>query len=235
MQRPASRAATLLLLTHTNHVQPKVAPNATLEDDRLIEISREGKIVWEWVASDHVDEFHFDEERAQGHFIGAQWQWARGSFDWAHLNSATYVGPNHWYDEGDKRFAPDNIIISSREASFLAIVARDGSIVWQLGPDFSVSPELRAIHQIIGQHHAHIIPEGLPGAGKSDGVRQRRSQRLWEPESHRVEGNGDLCEGHIARARNQSGHSPTGLVVHARRRSLRPTSAVRNGFRTGIR
>ena len=27
------------------------------------------------------------------------------------------------------------------------------------------SAELRAIRQIIGQHHAHIIPKGLPGAG----------------------------------------------------------------------
>ena len=90
---------------------------------------------------------------------------ARGSFDWLHINSATYVGPNHWFDEGDQRFAPNNVIISSRQASFLAIVARDGKIVWRLGPDFSESKELLAIRQIIGQHHAHIIPKGLPGAG----------------------------------------------------------------------
>ena len=63
------------------------------------------------------------------------------------------------------RFAPANVIISSREASIIAIVARDGSIVWRMGPDFSASPELRAIRQIIGQHHPHLIPKGLPGAG----------------------------------------------------------------------
>ena len=63
------------------------------------------------------------------------------------------------------RFAPNNVIISSREASLLAIVARDGSIVWRLGPDFTASKELRAIRQTIGQHHAHFIPKGLPGAG----------------------------------------------------------------------
>ena len=44
----------------------------------------------------------------------------RGAFDWFHMNSATYVGPNHWYDEGDKRFAPDNVVISSRAASIVA-------------------------------------------------------------------------------------------------------------------
>jgi arylsulfotransferase ASST len=90
---------------------------------------------------------------------------ARGSFDWLHINSATYVGPNRWFDQGDKRFAPNNVIISSREASLLAIVGRDGSIVWRLGPDFNQSKELRAIRQIIGQHHAHLIPKGLPGEG----------------------------------------------------------------------
>jgi hypothetical protein len=34
-----------------------------------------------------------------------------------------------------------------------------------MGPDFSASAELRAIRQIIGQHHPHLIPKGLPGAG----------------------------------------------------------------------
>jgi len=57
------------------------------------------------------------------------------------------------------------VIISSRQASLIAVVARDGSIVWRLGPDFSRSEALRAIGQIIGQHHAHLIPKGLPGAG----------------------------------------------------------------------
>jgi hypothetical protein len=63
------------------------------------------------------------------------------------------------------RFAPNNVIISSRQASLIAIVARDGSIAWRMGPDFSASEELRKIRQIIGQHHAHLIPKGLPGAG----------------------------------------------------------------------
>ena len=154
-----------LLLTHTNHIQPKVSPDKTLEDDRLIEVSPEGKIVWEWVASDHIDEFHFDKDAREAIASAPGSNAARGSFDWMHINSATYVGPNHWYDEGDKRFAPNNIVISSRESSFLAIITHEGSVVWQLGPDFSVSPELRAIRQIIGQHNAHFIPKGLPGAG----------------------------------------------------------------------
>jgi hypothetical protein len=75
------------------------------------------------------------------------------------------VGPNRWFDAGDARFDPQHVIISSRQANVVAIVARDGSIAWRLGPDFTETPELRAIRQIIGQHHAHVIPKGLPGAG----------------------------------------------------------------------
>src|SRR6185369_4424230 len=53
------------------------------------------------------------------------------AFDWLHINSATYVGPNKWFDAGDKRFAPENVIICSRQASFIAIIARDGKVVWR--------------------------------------------------------------------------------------------------------
>ena len=166
--RPGAAGAKTLILTHTNHSRPDVA-NVELEDDRLIEVAWNGDIVWEWVASDHIDEFGFSPAARNAIKSAAGAGGGRGgasrSFDWLHLNSATYVGPNHWFDEGDQRFAPNNVLISSRQASFLAIVARDGKIVWRIGPDFSESKELRAIRQIIGQHHAHIIPKGLPGAG----------------------------------------------------------------------
>ncbi len=143
---------------------PTVA-DVLLEDDRLIEISPKGDIVWEWSASDHIDELGYSPEARKAVSAAGGFNADRGSFDWLHINSATYVGPNKWFDQGDKRFAPDHVIISSRETSVLAIVGRDGSIVWRLGPDFSQSKELRAIRQIIGQHHAHLIPNGLPGAG----------------------------------------------------------------------
>jgi hypothetical protein len=161
---PAIEGGTTLILTHTNRTQSNVA-DVVLEDDRLIEVSWNGDIIWEWVASDHIGELGFAADARNAIKAAAAFNKARGSFDWLHINSATYVGPNRWFDQGDARFAPNNVIVSSREASLLAIVARDGRIVWRLGPDFSESPELRAIRQIIGQHHAHLIPKGLPGAG----------------------------------------------------------------------
>jgi Arylsulfotransferase (ASST) len=161
---PAVTGGNTLILTHSDRTQSSVA-DVPLEDDRLIEVDPNGSIVWEWVASDHVDALGFAPDARKAIKSATSFNKGRGSFDWLHINSATYVGPNQWFDQGDRRFAPNNVIISSREASFLAIVGRDGSIAWQLGPDFSASKELRAIRQIIGQHHAHLIPKGLPGAG----------------------------------------------------------------------
>jgi len=182
---PSAQGGNTLVLTHTNLSKPDIA-DVTLEDDRLIEVSPGGDIVWQWVASDHVEEFGFSPAartaikaasatagRGRGAAPagaaapagGANPNAERGSFDWLHINSATYVGPNKWFDAGDRRFAPNHVIISSRQSGFVAIVGRDGKIVWRIGPDFLESKELRAIRQIIGQHHPHIIPKGLPGAG----------------------------------------------------------------------
>lgn len=159
---PGTTGTTTLLLTHSTVSQSAVT-DTVLDDDRLIELSADGDIVWEWRASEHIDEFGFnDAERAA---IKAAGNASRNYFDWLHLNSADYVGPNAWFDAGDQRFAPENVIVSSRQASVVAIIDRKGDVVWQLGPDFSRTPEQRAIGQIIGQHHAHFIPKGLPGAG----------------------------------------------------------------------
>ena len=91
----------------------------------------------------------------------------------------TSLGPNKWFAGGDKRFNPDNILIDSREANFIAIIDKQsGKVVWHLGPEFvPVAPLAsatdggtrnrlpRPVDQISGQHDAHLIPEGLPGAG----------------------------------------------------------------------
>ena len=144
--------------------RPNVA-DVMLEDDRLIEVSANGEIVWEWVASDHIDEFGFSAERGvRSRPRAASTQ--RGAV----LTGCTSTrrpmsGRTAGSTKETSASRPNNVIISSRQASFLAIVGRDGKIVWRLGPDFSASKELRAIRQIIGQHHAHIIPKGLPGAG----------------------------------------------------------------------
>ena len=137
-----------------------------LEDDRLVEVSWDGKVLWDWLASDHIDEFGFSDQARNAMHRFPGWADNRGSGDYLHVNAAAYVGPNRWYDAGDQRFRPDNIIISSRNTSVIAIIERaTGAFVWQMGPDYRETKALRELGQIVGQHHPHLIPKGLPGAG----------------------------------------------------------------------
>ena len=45
-----------------------------------------------------------------------------GMGDWMHINSMSVLGPNKWYDAGDERFHPENIIWDGREANINAII-----------------------------------------------------------------------------------------------------------------
>ena len=160
---PRTEGGRTLVLSHRN-LANKAIHDQTLEDDRLVEVDATGTVTWDWAANEHVDELGFS-AAAREAIRRAAFNKARASVDWLHVNSASYVGPNRWFDAGDTRFSPDHVIISSREANILAVVARDGRIVWRMGPDYRESEAARALGQLIGQHHAHLIPKGLPGAG----------------------------------------------------------------------
>lgn len=153
-----------LILAHRNVLRPEIS-DKQLEDDYILEVTWDGEILWDWLASDHLDEFGFSGEARNTIYRYPNWNEERGSADWLHINAASYVGPNRWYDEGDERFHPDNILWGSRAANIIAIVDRTGAIVWKMGPDYRDVPALAELGQIVGQHHPHIIPEGLPGAG----------------------------------------------------------------------
>ena len=161
---PLVTSGRTLILAHKNVTVPEIS-DKRLEDDYILEVSWDGTKLWEWLASDHVDELGFSEDARNAIHRSVEWNEARQSADWLHINSMSYVGPNRWYDEGDERFHPDNVIFSSRAANIVAIIARTGEIVWRMGPDYRVSEPLSKIGQIIGQHHPHLIPKGLPGAG----------------------------------------------------------------------
>jgi hypothetical protein len=155
-----------IMLSHKNIDNPGIS-NIPLHDDVIIEVTWHGDIVWEWVCSDHFDELGFDKAArdsiARYPNIVAS---GGGTGDWMHINSMSIIGPNRWYDTGDARFHPDNIIWDSRETNIIGIInKKTGKIVWQIGPYYDTTPELRNLGQIIGQHHAHMIPRGLPGEG----------------------------------------------------------------------
>jgi Arylsulfotransferase (ASST) len=140
-------------------------------DDVIYEVDANGHLVWSWAASEHLDEFGFTPRELQlVERVSAP--------DYLHMNDMQVLGPNHWEQAGDARFAADNIMVSSRNTSFIAIISRkSGQVVWRLGPNFPrpVTPNgplgpqpgssAQDIGQLSGEHDAHMIPEGLPGAG----------------------------------------------------------------------
>ncbi|HSH75559.1 MAG TPA: aryl-sulfate sulfotransferase [Longimicrobiales bacterium] len=154
-----------LILAHRNVLAPDIS-DKLLEDDYILEVSWDGTVLWDWLASDHIEELGFSGEARNALYRYPNWNEERGSGDWLHINAASYVGPNRWYDDGDERFHPDNVLWGSREANIIAIISREtGEIVWKMGPDYRDVPALAELGQIVGQHHPHIIPQGLPGAG----------------------------------------------------------------------
>ncbi len=145
-------------------------------DQAIYEVSPDGNIVWKWLAGDHLKEFGFSS-------AGMRYLRERVKRNppepWGYLeiNDMQVLGPNRWFDAGDQRFHPDNIIVDARKGNVVLIIDKSHSkVVWRLGPDFpgsEYSPDQRIqnqrvprpVDQISGQHDAHLIPQGLPGAG----------------------------------------------------------------------
>jgi hypothetical protein len=155
-----------LILCHKNLKNTEISEKP-LVDDTIIEVDKNGKIIWEWVCSDHFKEMGFSarSKRTLARHPGLK-PAGGGMGDWMHMNSVSLLGPNRLYDAGDKRFHPDNIIWDGRQTNIIAVIDRKtGKIVWQLGPDFTSTQALRKMGQVIGQHHAHMVPRGLPGEG----------------------------------------------------------------------
>jgi hypothetical protein len=166
-QTPTNDRGKTLLLVHEDVRAPTISDQVLL-DDKLIEVSWEGEILWSWSAYEHFDELGFDDAAKTILFRDPNPRKLAGGpiGDWLHINSASFVGPNPHFDAGDCRFHPDNIIWDSREANIIAITDRKtGNLTWRLGPSYDGNEAERQLGWIIGQHHAHIIPRGLPGEG----------------------------------------------------------------------
>jgi Arylsulfotransferase (ASST) len=173
-----------LVVTTLDHVVPGVS-DEIIDDQSIHEITPDGKIVWSWNAGDHLNEFGITPEGQE--LLRKSYAKGKKGHGFLTINDMQPIGPNKWFDSGDKRFDPENIVIDSREASFIAIIEKkSGKIIWRLGPNFdenkvdakisnfvntvNLRPTLetkvpRPIDQLSGQHDAHIIPDGLPGAG----------------------------------------------------------------------
>jgi hypothetical protein len=110
----------------------------------LYEVNLEGDIVWEWHAYNHLDLNKFSPATPEG--------------DWLHVNSVAPLPENKWYDNGDERFRPGNILLNARNINIVYIIdKKTKKIVWEGTHSYKG-----------GMAHCHepeMIEKGLPGAG----------------------------------------------------------------------
>ena len=116
-----------------------LARSDTRDTDYLHEVDRRGRVVWRWRSIDHQDAFP---------------TWNPDRKDPTHINSIQELPENQWYDAGDRRFRPGNILVSARHLDTIFIIdKKTGEVVWEYseGLDF--------------QHEALMIDESVLGEG----------------------------------------------------------------------
>ena len=146
-----------LVLAHADETRPEISARALL-NDIIYEVDWAGRRFLSgtpWTISMNLGSMK--RLQAEIYAIGG---------DWLHTTSMSRLGDNQWYDGGDTRFHPMNIIIGSANAGLIAIIDHQtGAVVWRVGPDYSQGMPEADLGPLINMHHAHMVPAGLPGEG----------------------------------------------------------------------
>lgn len=152
-----------LLLVHDEIVDSKIS-DKTLLDDVILEIDDEGNILWKFSFSEHFDELGFSEEAKNVIYRNPNLRITEKPLgNYLDVTSISTVGENKWFDQGDPRFHPDNILFTARAANIIGIVDKKRSrICYKLGPKFS---DFKKVDPVVGSAFASIVPKGLPGEG----------------------------------------------------------------------
>jgi outer membrane protein assembly factor BamB len=118
-----------LILAHDGHGRA----------DYLLEVDREEGTVWDWWFKEHTADFP---------------GWKSDITDPSHTNSIRELPPNRWYDGGDDRFKPGNILVSARSLNTIFIVDKaSGDVVWSYSQGLD------------GQHEAVMLDQSLRRPG----------------------------------------------------------------------
>ena len=156
---------------------PTTLPADELWNDEIIEVAPDGQgggeIVWRWSFWEHLIQ---DRDETKPNFgkisehprrmdinVGAVNPFAFGQADWMHTNSIAYNAEL------------DQIMISSNFQSEVYIIDHSltteeaagpaGDLLYRWGNPANYSCGEQSDRQLGGQHNAHWIPDGLPGAG----------------------------------------------------------------------
>jgi hypothetical protein len=98
--------------------------------DTLLEVDRLGRVAWTWRAAEHQHDL-LPERPAHPD-------------DVTHINSLQELPENPWYQAGDRRFRPGNLLISARNLNTIFIVERpSGAVVWTFSEGLDRQHEAR--------------------------------------------------------------------------------------------
>lgn len=127
-----------------------------IHSDVIVEVNPAKEVVWECHLCDILDI-----ERHNPIPASPDW-WAGPNnntvADWTHTNTVQALPPNKWFDGGDERFKPGNVLISMRQLDTILIIDRDSKqAVWESSGDYKGG--------FSGQHDSHMIEKGIPGEG----------------------------------------------------------------------
>lgn len=142
--------------------------------DVVQEVTPDGKVVWEWKAHEHLDLNDCGERACAEGFKGGGKQ--KDRFDWLHVNTISLLPNNRWYEQGDERFRPGNLMLLPRNWWQVLVVDRESKqVVWQHRTRYGGG--------MIGGHEAEMINPGYPGAGNIllvDNGRRKRGTFVLE-------------------------------------------------------
>ena len=140
---------------YLKQVQNPLWQNQTICGDTILEVDAGGDVVWEWNSHGHLDINHYRLVASPGWFAGPD---NSTVVDWTHVNTVRDLPQNKWYDQGDERFRPGNVMISPRQLDTVYIIDRSTKeIVWEYGGDY--------FGGLSGQHEPYMIAKGFPGEG----------------------------------------------------------------------
>ena len=116
-----------------------------MRGDILREVNpKTGETVWEWKTWELLDLNKFSPVCPNS--------------DWTHMNSIQELPENKWFDGGDKRFAPGNLLINPRNLDeFYIIDKASGKVVWAGNHSYKTG--------LAHCHEPQMVEKGKPGAG----------------------------------------------------------------------
>lgn len=154
--------------------------------DEVVEVERSGTVVWRWQSGESLKPFVPEE--------------AWGNKDLTHMNSVQEIPENPWFDRGDERFRPGNLLISARDLDHVFIIdKRTHEVTW------SFSSGLQK------QHESLMVKAGYPGPGRIL-LFNNRIRSFYEDRQSAIQEIDPIANRLVWQYRSAGFHSPTSGV-----------------------